>query len=57
MLSNFKRLEALEKSLRTRVPIVELIFMNQGDDELAVLADARLSYPNADEFFLVVFVD
>jgi hypothetical protein len=57
MLSNFKRLEALEKSLRTRIPVVEIIFMNQGDDEIAVLADAKLNYPNADEFFLVVFVD
>lgn len=53
---NIKRLEALERKLLTRIPIVELVFVDEGENEDLALAEAKLKNPEADEFTLVVFM-
>jgi hypothetical protein len=56
MRSNLKRLELLEKNLKIHAPIVELIFLNEGEDQELALLEARRRNPMATDFTFVIFV-
>lgn len=56
MRSNLKRLELLEKNLKIHIPVVELIFLDEGQDQEMALLEAKRRNPRATDFTFIIFV-